>query len=134
MNLAHDQCKLSEQEFLARMLAATTSGAHESVQMWVDNGSNKAQIYESLLIHYDKKPSAEETKTSLYSYKVARHEDLSKAEAKIMIWVGTEAKAVPAGPSRITFTNQEGCQALVRALPDWSKIIMSNLYKSLSAS
>ena len=55
MNLAHDQCKLSEQEFLARMLAATTSGAHESVQVWIDIGNNVAQVYESLLIHYDKK-------------------------------------------------------------------------------
>ena len=133
MNLAHDQCRLSEQEFLARMLAATTSGAHELVQMWVDNGNNVAQIYESLLIHYDKRPSAEEAKANLYSYKVARHEDLSKAEAKIMIWVGTAAKAVPAGPSRISFTNLEGCQALIRALPDWSKINVSNLYESLSA-
>ena len=73
--------------------------------MWKDNGNNVAQVYESLLTHYDKRPSAEEAKASLYSYKVARHEDLSKAEAKIMIWVGTEAKAVPAGPSRITVVN-----------------------------
>ena len=87
------------------MLAASTSGAHESVQMWIKIRNNVAQVYESLLIHYDKKPSAEEAKTSLYSYKVARHENLSKAKAKIMIWVGTEAKAVPAGPSRFTFIN-----------------------------
>jgi hypothetical protein len=31
------------------------------------------------------------------------------------------------------YTNLEGCQALIRALPDWSKINVSNLYKSLSA-
>jgi hypothetical protein len=64
---------------------------------------------------------------------VARHEDLAKAEAKIMIWVGTAAKAIPAGPSRIQYTNFEGCQALIRVLPDWSKINVSNLYESLSA-
>ena len=75
------------------------------MQMWIKIVNNVAQVYESLLINYDKKPSAEKAKTSLYSYKEARHEDLSKAKAKIMIWVGTEAKAVPAGPSRITLTN-----------------------------
>jgi len=133
LNLAQEQCRLSEQEFLARMLASSTAGAHELIQMWIDNGNNVAQIYESLLIHYDKRPSAEEAKASLFSYKVAKHEDLSKAEAKIMIWVGTAAKTVPAGPSRATFTNLEGCQSLIRALPDWSRINVSNLYESLSA-
>jgi len=133
LNLAQEQCRLSEQEFLARMLASSTAGAHELIQMWIDNGNNVAQIYESLLIHYDKRPSAEEAKASLFSYKVARNEDLAKAEAKIMIWVGTAAKAIPAGPSRVQYTNLEGCQALIRALPDWSKINVSNLYESLSA-
>jgi hypothetical protein len=133
LNLAQEQCRLSEQEFLARMLASSTAGAHELIQMWIDNGNNVAQIYESLLIHYDKRHSAEEAKASLFSYKVAKNEDLAKAEAKIMIWVGTPAKAIPAGPSRVQYTNLEGCQALIRALPDWSKINVSNLYESLSA-
>jgi hypothetical protein len=105
LNLAQEQCRLSEQEFLARMLATSTAGAHKLIQMWTDNGNNVAQIYESLLIHYDKRPSAEEAKASLFSYKVAKNEDLAKAEAKIMIWVGTAANAIPAGPSRIQYTN-----------------------------
>jgi hypothetical protein len=84
-------------------------------------------------MHYDNRPSAKEAKASLYSYKMAKHEDLSKTEVKIIIWFHTAAKAIPAGPSRATFTNLEGCQVLIRALPDWSKINVSNLYEPLSA-
>ena len=133
LTLAQEQCRLSESEFLARMLASSTGQAHELINMWIQNNCSADQIYASLLIHFDKRPSPEEAKTKLYNYRVARNENLAKAEGHIMILVGTAAKAVPAGPSRVTFINLESCHALLRALPEWSRVQVSNLYHSLSA-
>ena len=133
LTLAQEQCRLSESEFLARMLASSTGQAHELINMWIQNNCTADQIYASLLIHFDKRPSPEESKTKLYAYRVARNESLAKAEGNIMILVGTAAKAVPAGPSRVTFINLESCHALMRALPEWSRVQVSNLYHSLSA-
>ncbi len=133
LTLAQEQCNLSEKEFLDRMLASCTGKAHELMLMWLQNKCSAAQIYASLLIHYDKRPNIDEAKRNLYNSKVFKHEDLAAAEGKIMIWVGQAAKTVPAGPSRSTYSDLEGCQALIRALPEWSSMSVENLYKSLSA-
>ncbi len=133
LTLAQEQCNLSEKEFLDRMLASCTGRAHELMLMWLQNKCSAAQIYASLLIHYDKRPNVDEAKRNLYNYKVFKHEDLATAEGKIMIWVGQASKTVPVGPSRNTYSDLEGCQALIRALPEWSSMSVENLYKSLSA-
>ena len=130
---AQEQCNLSEPEFLTRMLYSSTGLAHDLISMWIGNGCSAERIYTSLLIHFDKRPSPEDAKLKLYSYRVARNEDLAKAEGRIELLVGTAAKAVPAGASRVAYIDLEGCQALIRALPEWSSIQVSNLYKQLSA-
>jgi hypothetical protein len=130
---AQEQCNLSEREFLTRMLYSSTGLAHDLISMWISNGCSAERIYTSLLIHFDKRPSPEDAKLKLYSYRVARNEDLAKAEGRIELLVGTAAKAVPAGASRVAYIDHEGCQALIRALPEWSSIQVSNLYKQLSA-
>jgi hypothetical protein len=69
----------------------------------------------------------------LFTYRASKIEDLAKAEEHIELLVGTAAKAVPAGASRVAYIDLEGCQPLIRALPEWSSIQVSNLYKQLSA-
>jgi hypothetical protein len=133
LNLAQEQCNLSEKEFLSRMLAASTGKAHELIRMWIQNQKSASSIYASLLIHFDKRPNVEEAKKMLFNYRVSKNEDLATAEGKIMCWVGLAAKSVPVGPSRESYSDLECCQALVRALPEWSKMSVDNLYKSLSA-
>ena len=133
LTIAQLQCNISEQEFLAKMLSSSTGLAHDLISMWIQNGCTAEQIYSSLLIHFDKRPSPEEAKTKLYSYRVAKNETLAKAQGNIMLLVGTAAKAVPSGPSRTTYIDIESCQALIRALPEWSKVQVSNLVRQLSA-
>lgn len=130
---AQEQCNLSETEFLTRMLYSSTGLAHDLISMWINNGSSAERIYTSLLIHFDKRPSPEDAKIKLYNYRVAKNEDLAKAEGRIELLVGTAAKAVPSGASRVAYIDLEACQALIRALPEWSSIQVSNLYKQLSA-
>ena len=130
---AQAQCNLSEGEFLTRMLYSSTGLAHDLISMWISNGCNAERIYSSLLIHFDKRPSPEDAKLKLYSYRVAKSDNLAKATGQITLLVGTAAKAVPSGASRISYIDLEGCQALIRALPEWSSIQVSNLYKQLSA-
>ena len=130
---AQEQCNLSEQEFLTRMLYSSTGLAHDLISMWINNKCSAERIYTSLLIHFDKRPSPEDAKMKLYAYRASKNEDLAKVEGRIELLVGTAAKAVPAGASRVAYMDLEGCQALIRALPEWSSIQVSNLYKQLSA-
>lgn len=133
LNLAQSQCNLSEQEFLERMQAGCTGKAHELVLLWIKNKKNAAEIYTSLLMHYDKRPNIEEAKKMLLNYKIAKHEDLAVAVGKIMNWVLTAAKIVPIGPSRDVYSDHESYQALLRALPEWSRTNVEILYNNLSA-
>jgi hypothetical protein len=133
LTIAQMQCNISEAEFLAKMQSSSTGLAHDLISMWIKNGCTAEQIYSSLLVHFDKRPSPEEAKTKLYSYRVAKNETLAKAQGNIGLLVGIAAKAVPIGPSRTTYIDIESCQALIRALPEWSKVQVSNLVRQLSA-
>jgi hypothetical protein len=133
LNLAQAQCNLSEQEFLDRILANSTGKARELIKMWLENKNTAAEIYEFLLMHYDKRPNVDEIKQSLFSYRIAKNEDLAVAEGKIMRWAGIISKAVPIGPSRDAFYNIECYQSLLRALPEWSRTQVETKYASLSA-
>jgi hypothetical protein len=132
LNLAQAQCNLSESEFIDRILANSTGKARDLIKMWADNGNTAAEIYELLIMQYDKKPNIDEIKLSLLTYKVAKNEDLAVAEGKIMRWVGMIAKAVPIGTSRDTYYNHECYQALLRALPEWSHNEVESKHASLS--
>jgi hypothetical protein len=101
--------------------------------MWINNGCSAERIYTGLLIHFNKRPSPEDAKMKLYTYRASKNEDLAKAQGRIELLVRTESKAVPAGASRVAYIDLEGYQALSRALPEWSSIQVSNLYKQLSA-
>ena len=133
LTVAQEQCRLSEPEFIARMLSSSTGLAHELINMWAQNGSTARQIYNNLLIHFDKRPPPEEAKLKLYSYRVSKNENLAKAEGQISLLANMAAKSIPAGISRTNFIDLESCNALIRALPEWSSIQVSNLHKSLSA-
>jgi hypothetical protein len=130
---AQDQCKLSEAEFLDRMLAASTGLAHELLLEWKTNEENIPTIYHNLLINFDKRLSAEDAKLQLSAYKIPKSATLAKAESQIMLLSGRTASALPAGPSRTAYYNLEACNAMIRALPQSSSSIINNLYNQISA-
>jgi hypothetical protein len=115
------------------MLYSSTGLAHDLISMWINNGCSAERVYTGLLIHFNKRPSPEDAKMKLYTYRASKNEDLAKAQGRIELLVRTASKAVPAGASRVAYIDLEGCQALIRALPEWSSIQVSNLYKQLSA-
>jgi len=133
LKFAQEQCQLSEAEFIDRMLAASTGLAHELMLEWKTNGESIATIYHNLLINFDKRLSADEAKLQLSMYKTPKSSTLAKAESQIMILAGRTASALPEGPSRTAYYNLEGCNALIRALPQYSSTIVNNLYNQVSA-
>jgi len=133
LKACQDQCRLSEDEFLDRMLAASTGQAHELLLEWRNNGENVATIYHNLLINFDKRLSPEDAKTQLSNYKIPKTSTSAKAEGQIMILAGRVASALPSGLSRTNLYNLEACNAIIRALPSHSSSIVNNLYNQLSA-
>jgi len=133
LKAAQEQCRLSEAEFVDRMLAASTGQAHELILEWRNNGENVATIYHNLLINFDKRLSPDEAKIQLSNYKVPKNSTSARAEGQIMILAGRVASALPVGLSRTNLYNLEACNAIIRALPPSSSSTVNNLYNQISA-
>ena len=133
LKTAQEQFKLSEQEFIDRMLACSTGHAHELILEWRANGEDIPSIYHSLLVNFDKRLAPEDAKIQLSSYKIPKSATLAKAESQIMILAGRTASMLPEGPSRTAYYNMEANNAIIRALPPVSSGLVSNIYHKLSA-
>jgi len=133
LKAAQEQCKLSEQEFLDRMLAASTGLAHELILQWKTNGEDIPTIYHNLLVNFDTRVTAEDARSQLNRYRVEKSSTLAKAESHIMLLAGRVASALPEGPSRTAYYNLEAANALIRALPSSSSTVVNNLYNQISA-
>ena len=133
LRTAQEQLRLSEPEFIDRMLACSTGLAHELIFEWRANGENIPTIYHNLLINFDKRLAPEEAKQQLNAYKIPKTGCLAKAEAQIMILAGRTASALPEGPSRTAYYNLEACNSIIRALPPTSSSNVNNLYNKISA-
>ena len=133
LKTAQEQLRLSESEFVDRMLACSTGLAHELIFEWRANGENIPTIYHNLLINFDKRLSPDEAKQQLNAYKIPKSGSLAKAEAQIMILAGRTASALPEGPSRTAYYNLEACNSIIRALPPTSSSNVNNLYNKISA-
>jgi hypothetical protein len=130
---AQNQCGLSEEEFLLRLLGSSTGQAHDLILEWKTNGMDTAAIFHNLLLNYDRRLTAEDARNQLRGYKVPKTGNLAGAEAHIVKLIGRAATALPTGPSRNAYYNLEGCNALIGALPSFSKQTASNLYNSYTA-
>jgi hypothetical protein len=130
---AQNQCGLSEEEFLLRLLGSSTGQAHDLILEWKTNGMDTAAIFHNLLLNYDKRLTAEDARNQLIGYKVPKSGNLASAEAHIVKLIGRAATALPTGPSRNAYYNLEGCNALIRALPKSSSQIASNLFNNYTA-
>jgi len=132
LNEAQERCRLSEEEFIARMLASSTGLAHDLILEWRTNGETADTIYHNLLLNFDKRQNPEDARQQLSSYKISKNSSLGHAQSKIMLLAGRAADAYPQGESRITYYNMEAINALIRALPPNSSQQASNLYHSLT--
>jgi hypothetical protein len=128
LNTAQEQCKLSEPEFINRILAGSNGPAHDLILEWKANG-----IYHNLLVNYDRCLTPEDARARLMTYKVGKIGSLAEAESKIIRWIERAAVTFPIGESRSAYYYLEGCNALIHALPPYSSQIANNLYSSLTA-
>jgi hypothetical protein len=128
-----EQLRLSEPEFLDRMLASSTGLAHELLLEWKTNGEPIANIYHNLLVNFDKRLSPDDAKMQLCAYKIPKTSTLAKAESQIMLLAGRTASSLPEGPSRTAYYNLEACNAMIRSLPPTSSASVNNLYNQISA-
>ena len=133
LRTAQEQCRLSEKEFIEKMILASTGEAHEIITYCRDQGESLSDIYHNLVMRFDDRITVEEAKSRLQSFKATKNMNLAKVESQIMIWANRASAQYPIGESRQAFYNLEACQALIRALPTSSQITASTAYNSLTA-
>jgi hypothetical protein len=130
LTAAQRQCKLSEEEFIDRILASSTGLAHDLILEWKSNGDNASTIYHSLLVNFDSRMSPEEARNKLATFTIGKNSNLARAESNIQLLVGRAAAMFPYGESRNAYRNMEGCSTLIRALPPYSSLTANNLYQN----
>jgi hypothetical protein len=133
LKTAQEQCKLSEEEFLNKLLAASTGYAHDLILEWKSNGMDTAAIFHNLLLNFDKRMSPDAAKEKLANFKVNKDTNLATAESQIIRLIGRAATIMPIGESRNTYYNLEGCNAFIRVLPPYNSQLASNLYNNYTA-
>ncbi len=130
---AQEQCKLSEKEFIEKMIIASTGEAHEIISYCREQAEGVSDIYHSLLMRFDDRISVEEAKSRLLSFKATKSMNLARVQSQIMIYANRASAQYPVGPSRQNYYNLESCQALIKALPTNSQNIATTTYNSLTA-
>jgi hypothetical protein len=130
LTAAQKQCKLSEEEFIDRILASSTGLAHDLILEWKSNGDNASTIYHSLLVNFDSRMTPEEARSKLANFTINKNSNLARAESNIQLLVGRAAAQFPFGESRNAYRNMEGCSTLIRALPPYSSLTANNLYQN----
>jgi len=130
---AQAQCNLSEQEFKEMLLASTTGKAHLLLIEWLANNDDPAAIFHNLLLHFDRRITAEEARQQLNVYKAPKTANLAKVFSHIMLLEGRAITTLPQGPAREAPYNMEIVQTLIRSLPTTSAILVQNTYNQLSA-
>jgi hypothetical protein len=133
MTAAQEVCKLSRPEFLDMMKYCTTSRAHLLLLEWIGNGDGIEQIYYSFGLHFDRRLSADDARSQLYSFKANKNSNLADNTAKILDLAGRACTALPPGESRASLYNMEAVQAMIKSLPPASSALAGNTYSSISA-
>ena len=130
---AQDHLQLSEKEFKEFLLFSTTGKAHFLISEWIRSGESVATIFYNLLLHFDRRVSAEECKKQLLEYKAPKNSNLAKVEAHIMELAHRATAEIPHGPSRNHVKDLETISALIRCLPINSAMKVQSLYNTMNA-
>ena len=85
LNSAQKQLNLSTAEFLDKLLASSTGGAHEFIVEWIQSGETVDTMYYNLLTNFDKRITPNEATLQINSYKVERNTNLAKVESALMM-------------------------------------------------
>jgi hypothetical protein len=130
---AQNQCLLSEEEFIDRIIGSCTAQAHDLVMDWKLNGNSASEIYSNLINNFDNRMSISEAKQRLATFVIYKNSSLAKAEAAILHLLTRASADFLPGPTRIAYRDIEGIRALIEALPNTSRIQARTLERSYSA-
>jgi hypothetical protein len=119
INYAQTQCHLSKTEFLDHMLRCTTGQVYEEVAGMVDGHISLEEIYNTLLVKYDKRKKPEQAKQELDNFVVPQDATLATVQSKIMS-LGQRACLLYASEARTMAYNFDCTKALIKALPKGS--------------
>jgi hypothetical protein len=119
INYAQQQCHLSKTEFLDHMLRCTTGQVYEEVAGMVDGNISIEEIYNTLLVKYDKRKKTEQAKQELDNFVVPSDATLATVQSKIMT-LGQRACLLYASEARTMAYNFDCIKALINALPKGS--------------
>lgn len=116
LNHAQAQCNLSKTEFLDHMLRCTTGAVYEELAGMVDGNIPIEEIYNTLLVKYDRRKKPEQAKIELESYTAPSDATLAAVQSKIMS-LGQRACLLYASEARTIAYNFDCIKALIKALP-----------------
>jgi hypothetical protein len=133
LKTAQEYCPLSEKEFKQFLLLCTTGKAHALLIEWIGLDESIPTIFHNLVMHFDRRLTAESAKELLFNYRAPRSLSLKEVETNIMLWVSRAATLLPAGSSRIAYYNMEIIQTLIRSLPPSSSARVQSVFNTLSA-
>jgi hypothetical protein len=108
---AQNQCLLSEEEFIDRIIGSCTAQAHDLVMDWKLNGNSASEIYSNLINNFDNRMSISEAKQRLATFVIYKNSSLAKAEAAILHLLTRASADFLPGPTRIAYRDIEGIRA-----------------------
>lgn len=116
LNYAQSQCNLSKSEFLDHMLRCTTGAVYEEVAGMVDGNISIEEIYNTLIVKYDKRKKPDQAKLELENFVAPSDATLAQVQSKIMS-LGQRACLLYASEARTIAYNFDCVKALIKALP-----------------
>ena len=123
LNYAQKELFLSKEEFMNKMLAATTRQPREYIANWISLGESLESIYFRLFSYYDTRQDAESAKRKLYEFRANKSSTFQRVHTAIGNLALRANSNLPKGDNRTFSTDQDSIEGLLRALPSHSALL-----------
>ena len=123
LNYAQKELFLSKEEFMNKMLAATTRQPREYIANWISLGESLESIYFRLFSYYDTRQDAESAKKKLYEFRANKSSTFQRVHTAIGNLALRANSNLPKGDNRTFSTDQDSIEGLLRALPSHSALL-----------
>ena len=132
MNLAQRKCNLSEKEFIEYLNLCCTGPVFEDVACMIDCGKTLPEVYQSLLLQFDKRLKPKEAKKALDKYMPPMGATLSSVSSDIMKYGQRAALSYKKEAQSAAYDNL--CiQALLDSLPDSAQLLAETCLQELNS-
>lgn len=132
LNLAQKKCNLSQKEFTEYLNLCCTGEVFEDVACMIDCSKTLPEIYQSLLIQFDKRLKPKEAKKALDTYKPPFGASLNSVTSDIMKY-GKRAALQYKKEAQSAAYDALCTQALIENLPESAQILAENCLNELNS-